>query len=100
MQVLFLNDVFRFAERDAHFVCDVSFGRDVRFACEKERILSFLPQAQHHLPLGQTSLFVTFLHEYPAPRRLHMQAPVCFLKSPFSPLTFLANYGKIKTSKI
>ena len=36
----FLNDVFRYAERDAHFVRDVSFGSDVRFAREAEHITS------------------------------------------------------------
>ena len=45
------------AERDAHCVRDASYGRDVRFAREKEHITSLrvkqatsLCEAYHHLP--------------------------------------------------
>ena len=53
----FLNDVFRCAERDAHFVRDASCGRDVRFARETEHITSLRGNAaKHHGAVGTTSL--------------------------------------------
>ena len=46
-----------FAERDAHFVRDASFGREVRSAREQgtHRIIARVSE-HHHCAIGKTSL--------------------------------------------
>ena len=57
------------AERDVHFVRDVAFGSDVRFAREKEHITSLCAKgaihhcvsALHHYGEAITSLFTNYV---------------------------------------
>ena len=71
----FFNDVFRSAERDVHFVRDVSFGSDVHLRCVKRNTSHhFCRRQKHHYGEAITSLARQGKHHfYPADSTYNIQ---------------------------